>query len=102
MFFVNVIWILVVIPIRVSFEDPKEISIQIVLIDFIVDSLFIADHILDAVFVTFLNSDGYYVFDRKVMVRKYFRSLIFPIICMSFLPMSLFKYTSGPGGKDDF
>jgi hypothetical protein len=94
-------WIFILIPIRISFEEPTYVAFEVVMVDLCVDIIYFIDLVLDLFFIPRLTSDGEYIFDRKVIAKITVYKFKFFFTILTFLPMSLMKYYSGEGGKDD-
>lgn len=57
MFIVNVIWIQMAMPIRLAFEEKRYIATWVVIVDTVVDFLYLIDSIL-TFFLPLINNDG--------------------------------------------
>lgn len=101
MLFLNIVWVLYVIPIRISFEDEKYVSLKVVIIDILVDFLFLLDLLMKLFIIPIVSKKGEFVYNRRKIAKERVFWPFMPFIVLSFLPMSLMKYTSGEGTQDD-
>lgn len=76
-------------------------SLENVIIDILIDILFLGDFILKLFFIPIVSKKGEFVYERVKIAKSQIKSPFFPFIILSFIPMSYFKYTSGVGSDDD-
>lgn len=85
------LWVVTLVPYRLSFEDKREIELWVCVIDTLVDIIFFINSLMN--FVTPLEFDSTYIFERKKVAIIYLRSFfIFDMFACN--PVALFKYTS--------
>ena len=100
MLFLNIAWIQVATPLRMSFEEKRKVDTQWVIFDSICDFFFLFDLIL-TFFIPKSNKEGIiniinlinlgeFVFDRKDVAKKYLKTWFIPDL-VACIPYSIGK-----------
>ena len=98
LFIINMIWVHVMLPVRLSLFEIEVVPLYMQLIDLLVDLLNIADQV-STFFIPSLDSSGGwnagYIFERKAVVMEYLKSwFLFDLI--GNIPYSFFNLSEKP------
>lgn len=99
MLLINIVWVQIVTPLRMSFEDKRNVYFSIAILDSIFDLIFLIDNIT-IFFIPLANTEGDYILSRKYTAKRYLITWFF-LDLIGDIPFSIFKYYKRPSMESD-